>query len=44
MERLVYINGKKYVRGDYVDGLYLVESIAPEGVWLRYGGQRQLLR
>jgi len=43
-QRMAYINGKKYVRGDLIDGLYLIDSISPEGVWLRYGGQRLLLR
>jgi general secretion pathway protein B len=43
-ERVVYINGKKYVKGDAVDGLYVVESITPEGVLLSWEGQRALLR
>jgi general secretion pathway protein B len=42
--RKVYINGKKYVTGDLVDGLYLVESITPEGVILSYKGEKALLR
>lgn len=43
-ERRVYINGRKYVEGDYVDGRYLVESITLEGVVLSYEGERALLR
>ncbi|MEJ2245447.1 MAG: general secretion pathway protein GspB, partial [Acidobacteriota bacterium] len=29
-DRLVFINGRKYVEGDYVDGLYLIESITQD--------------
>ncbi len=43
-DRRVYINGRKYVEGDYVGGRYLVESITLEGVVLSYEGQRALLR
>lgn len=43
-DRKVYINGRKYVKGDLVDGLYLVESITLEGAVLSYEGQRALLR
>ena len=43
-ERRAYINGRKYVEGDYVDGRYLVESITLEGVALSYEGERALLR
>jgi general secretion pathway protein B len=43
-ERVVYINGRKYAKGDLVDGLYLVESITPDGVLLSYEGQRTTLR
>jgi general secretion pathway protein B len=43
-ERLVFINGKKYVEGDYVEGSYLLESITPEGAVLSYQGARALLR
>ena len=43
-ERRVYINGRKYVEGDYVEGRYLVESITLEGVVLTYEGERALLR
>jgi general secretion pathway protein B len=43
-DRLVFINGRKYVEGDYVEGKYLVESIISDGVVLSYGGQRATLR
>jgi hypothetical protein len=42
--RKVYINGRGYVKGDLVDGLYLVENITPEGAVLRYGGERLILK
>jgi hypothetical protein len=43
-ERLVFINGSKYVEGDRVDGIYLVDSITPEGVWLSHSGEQVFLR
>lgn len=43
-ERLVFINGRKYVEGDTVEGNYLLESIAPDGAVLSYGGERAVLR
>ncbi len=43
-ERLVFINGKKYVEGNYVEGNYLLESITPEGAVLSYAGERAVLR
>jgi len=43
-DRLVVINGRRYVEGQYVDGLYLVEEITPEGAVLSYQGERTLLR
>jgi hypothetical protein len=42
-DRLVFINGRKYVEGDYVDGLYLIESITQDGVILSYGGEKSTL-
>ncbi len=42
--RRVVINGRKYVKGDYVDGHYLVEDITLEGAVLSFDGQRALLR
>ena len=43
-ERMVFINGRKYVEGDYVDGRYLLESITVDGVVLSYQGERARLR
>jgi len=43
-ERMVFINDKKYLEGDYVEGLYLLESITPDGAVLSYQGERAVLR
>ncbi len=43
-ERLVFINGRRYVEGDTVEGHYLLESITPEGAVLTYNGDRAMLR
>ena len=43
-ERMVFINNRKYVEGDYVNGLYLLESITANGVVLSYQGERAMLR
>lgn len=43
-ERLVFINGRKYVEGDYVREDCLLESITPEGAVLNYKGERAILR
>jgi general secretion pathway protein B len=43
-DRLVVINGRRYVEGQYVDGLYLLEEITPQGAVLSYQGERALLR
>ncbi len=43
-ERFVFINGKKYVEGERVEGEYLIESITPEGAVLSYNGERAVLR
>jgi hypothetical protein len=43
-DRFVFINGRKYVKGDYVDGLYLIEDITLDGVTLSYKGERAVLR
>lgn len=42
--RMVFINNRKYLEGDYVDGRYLIESISLEGAVLSYKGERALLR
>ena len=41
--RLVFINGEKYVEGDYVEGRYLLESITLDGAVLSYRGDRLML-
>jgi hypothetical protein len=43
-ERMVFINDKKYLEGDYVEGRYLLESITPDGAVLSYQGERAVLR
>jgi general secretion pathway protein B len=43
-ERLVFINGRKYVQGDRVEDKVLVEEITPEGAMVSYQGKRALLR
>jgi general secretion pathway protein B len=43
-ERKVFINGKKYLEGDYVDGQYLLKEITPEGAVLSYEGDKVILR
>lgn len=43
-ERLVFINGRKYIEGDTVEGYYLLESITPEGAVFSYRDERALLR
>jgi general secretion pathway protein B len=43
-ERMVFVDGRRYAEGDYVNGLYLIESITPEGAWLNYQGDRAILR
>jgi general secretion pathway protein B len=43
-DRMVMINGQRYVKGQQVDGHYLVEDITPEGVLLSFEGERALLR
>ena len=42
-ERLVFINGRKYVEGDAVEGRYLLEQITAEGAVLSYGSERAVL-
>jgi general secretion pathway protein B len=43
-ERIVFVNDRKYMEGDYIDGRYLLESITPEGAVLSYRGERLTLR
>jgi general secretion pathway protein B len=43
-DRMVVISGRRYVKGQLVDGRYLLEDITPEGAVLSYRGERTLLR
>jgi general secretion pathway protein B len=43
-DRMVVINGRRYMKGQRVDGQYLVEDITPEGVILSFQGARALLQ
>ena len=43
-DRMVVINGRRYTKGQYVDGLYLIDNITPEGVTLSYRGEQGVLR
>ena len=43
-DRMVTINGRRYTKGQLVDGRYLVEEITPEGVLLSFQGERAILR
>ena len=42
-ERVIFINGKKYSEGEYVEGRYLLEKITTAGAELSYMGERALL-
>jgi hypothetical protein len=43
-ERLVFINGRKYVQGDRIEDKVLLEEITQEGAMVSYQGRRSLLR
>jgi hypothetical protein len=43
-ERMVFINGKKYIEGQTVDGDAVLEQITPDGAVLSQRGQRVVLR
>jgi hypothetical protein len=43
-DRMVVINGRRYVEGQYIDELYLLEDITPEGPVLSYQGEHAILR
>ena len=43
-ERMVFINGKKYIEGQTVDGDAVLEQITPDGAVLSQHGQRVVLR
>ena len=42
-ERMVYIDGKRYGEGDYIDGVYLLEKITADGATISYQDERALL-
>jgi general secretion pathway protein B len=44
VDRMVVINGRRYVKGQAVEELYLLEEITPEGAVLNYRGERAVLR
>jgi hypothetical protein len=41
---MVFINGRKYVEGDYVEDKYYLESITLDGAVLTYQNERVLLK
>ena len=43
-ERLVFINGRKYVQGDRIEDKVLLEEITQDGAMVSYQGRRSLLR
>jgi hypothetical protein len=43
-ERLVFINGRKYVQGDRIEDKAVLEEITQEGALVSYQGRRSLLR
>ena len=43
-ERTIFINGRKYVEGDSIEGRLRVEEIQEEGVVLSEEGRRFTLR
>ena len=43
-ERMAVINGRRYVTGQLVDGLYRIDGITPEGVVLTFEGEQFVLR
>jgi hypothetical protein len=43
-ERLVFINGRKYVEGQAVDGETVLEQITPDGAVLRRADRQLVLR
>lgn len=43
-DRLVFINGRKYVEGNTIDGRFLLETITSDGVVLSNDGARAVLK
>jgi general secretion pathway protein B len=44
VERFVFINGRKYVEGQAVEGDAIIEQITPDGAILRHEGKQNVLR
>ncbi|MEJ2109366.1 MAG: general secretion pathway protein GspB [Acidobacteriota bacterium] len=43
-KRLIFINGRKYVEGDFVNGSFRIEAITREGAILSYEGEQASLK
>jgi hypothetical protein len=43
-QRMVFIDNRKYVEGQSIDGNAVIESIVPDGAILLYQGKRVKLR
>jgi hypothetical protein len=43
-KRMIFVNGRKYVEGDTIEGRLRVEEIQEDGVALSEGGRRTTLR
>jgi hypothetical protein len=43
-DRLVFINGSKYVQGDRIEGKAVLEEITQDGAVVSYEGRRTVLR
>ncbi len=43
-QRMIFIDNRKYVEGQSIDGNVVVESIVPDGAILLYQGKRIKLR
>lgn len=43
-DRMIIVNGQRYLEGDQIDGRYLVESITRDGAVLSYQGEKAVLR
>jgi len=43
-DRMVFINGRKYLEGQSIDDKIVVERITPDGAILSSQGQRVMLR
>jgi Type II secretion system protein B len=44
LQRMVFVNGRRYVEGDVIDGRFRIEEIQDEGVQLSDQGRRFMLR